>query len=349
MKKLFFVFILAIVPLAVDSQIQRTIHVATAGTLPNLISEEEKYQIEELTLTGELNGTDLHFIREMAGVIAVEHPSIDIDYEVDLVFTDGILVSLNLGGSIIVEGGEKYTLIQGYHWGECYTRLNCMPEYFLSDTKIKEIIILNSVTSIDANAFRNSKNLISVTIPNSVTTIGQNAFDGCTGLKAITIPKNVTSIGHSAFSGCSSLTSIKVERENSKYDSRNSCNAIIETSSNTLTHGCKSTIIPNSVKSVGEYAFENCSRLTSITIPNSVSSIENNAFIRCSDLTSITIPNSVTSIGQSAFFGCSGLTSVTIPNSVNSMGSSTFAGCIGLKSVIITNGVKSISDYAFAN
>ena len=104
-----------------------------------------------------------------------------------------------------------------------------------------------------------------------------------------------------------------------------------------------------SVTSIGNYAFDDCHDLTSITIPNSVTSIGFWAFTDCRALTSITIPNSVTSIGSSAFSGCSGLTSVTIPSSVTSIGSYAFFGCSGLTSVTIGSGVTSIGSYAFTN
>ncbi|MBR3939540.1 MAG: leucine-rich repeat domain-containing protein, partial [Bacteroidales bacterium] len=103
--------------------------------------------------------------------------------------------------------------------------------------------------------------------------------------------------------------------------------------------GLTSVTIPNSVTSIGEYAFYNCSGLTSVTIPNSVTSIGESAFRGCSGLTSVTIPNSVTTIGERAFYNCSGLTSVTIGNSVTSIGNSAFSGCSGLTSVTIPNSV----------
>ena len=182
----------------------------------------------------------------------------------------------------------------------------------------------------------------------NVTSIGSWAFYGCSGLTSVTIPNSVTSIGFGVFSNCSGLTSIKVENGNEKYDSRNNCNAIIETSSNTLIAGCKNTIIPNSVTSIGESAFRDCSGLTSVTIPNSVTSIGTSAFKRCFGLTSVTIPNSVTSIGYEAFCDCSRLTSVTIPNSVTTIGSWAFYSCSGLTSVTIGNSVTSIGKYAFS-
>ena len=171
----------------------------------------------------------------------------------------------------------------------------------------------------------------------SVTSIGDYAFWNCTGLTSVVIPNSVTSIGEDAFLYCAGLTSIKVESGNSFYDSRENCNAIIETATKTLIKGCNSTIIPNSVTSIGDWAFEGCSGLTSITIPNSVTSIGETAFSWCTGLTSITIGNSVTSIGNYAFRHCTGLTSVTIPNSVKSIRNDAFWNCTGLKEVHISD------------
>ena len=211
---------------------------------------------------------------------------------------------------------------------------------------LTSVIIPNNVTSIGTSAFKGCSGLTSVTIRKGVTSIGGSAFEDCSGLTTVIIPNSVESIGTSVFKGCSGLTSLKVE-SGGKYDSRNNCNAIIETSSNTLIAGLKNTTIPNSVTSIGTSAFDGCGGLTSVTIPNSVTSIGERAFAGCSDLTSLTIPNSVTSIGQSAFNGCSGLTSVTIPNKVTSIDQSAFNGCSGLTSVTIPNSVTSIGQSAF--
>ena len=212
---------------------------------------------------------------------------------------------------------------------------------------LTSITIPNSVTNIGEFAFDWCEGLASITIPNSVTSIGERAFGYCSSLTSITIPNSVTSIGKSAFASCSGLTSIIVEEGNTMYDSRENCNAIIETATNTLIAGCQNTIIPNSVTSIGDEAFMKCSGLTFIIIPNSVTSIGGHAFSVCSGLTSVTIPNSVTSIGIGAFCNCSALTSITIGNSVTSIGDEAFAFCESLTSITIPNSVTSIGERAF--
>ena len=239
-----------------------------------------------------------------------------------------------------------------------------------------------SVTTINASAFSGCSGLTGITIPDSVTSIERLAFYQCSGLTSITIPDSVTRIGWRAFEWCNGLESITVERDNPNYHSAGNC--IIETASKTLIAGCKNSIIPNdgSVTSIGDYAFYNCSSLTSITIPDSVTSIGNSAFYWCRSLTSISIPDSVTSIGDSAFYDCNSLTSITveqgnavyhsagnciietasktliagcknsiIPNdgSVTSIGDYAFEGCRGLTSITIPDSVTSIGNYAFSS
>ena len=221
---------------------------------------------------------------------------------------------------------------------------------FYNCTSLTSITIPNSVTSIGGYAFSRCSSLTSITIPNSVTGIDTGTYNGCSSLTSITIPNSVTTIGGAAFSNCSNLTSIIVESGNKVYDSRGNCNAIVDTSTNTLIAGCKNSIIPNSVASIGYDAFRGCSSLASITIPNSVTSIGGWAFCGCTSLTSITIPNSVTSIGNSAFMECTSLTSITIPNSVTSIGKAAFSNCSGLTSVTcLAENVPTTESNAFDN
>ena len=228
------------------------------------------------------------------------------------------------------------------------------------------------VTEIDEYAFYFCSDITSVTIPNSVTRIGLYAFTCCSGLTSITIPNSVTEIDYryydpNVFAGCSSLTSIVVESGNTVFDSRDNCNAIIKTASNTLITGCRNTIIPHGVTSIGNYAFSDCTSLTSITIPNSVTSIGKYAFAGCyfanenfinnSGLTDYynwgaTLCDEETNDGllikDNSVVKCRPwAVSVTIPNSVTSIGDAAFYGCSGLTSITIPNSVTSIGYRAF--
>ena len=215
---------------------------------------------------------------------------------------------------------------------------------------LSSINIPNSVTSIGSSAFSGCSALTSITIPSSVTSIGSSAFSYCSALTSITIPSNVTSIGDNPFRSCDALATITVASTNTAYDSRDNCNAIIRKSDNTLITGCKNTVIPNNVTSIGNYAFSGYKNFTSIIIPSSVTSIGSSAFAYCSELTSIDIPSSVTSIGSSAFSSCSALTSITIPGNVTSIGSFAFSGCSNLTSVTVGMSVPvSINQYVFSN
>ena len=213
---------------------------------------------------------------------------------------------------------------------------------FSGCSSLISVTIPNSVTSIEDNAFDGCSGLTSVVIPNSVTSIGEYAFYGCSGLTSVTIPNSVTSIGYLAFGGCSGLESIIVESGNAVYDSRNNCNAIIETTTNILIAGCKNSTIPNSVTSIGG-AFAGCTGLTSVVIPNSVTYICDHAFSRCSSLTSITIGNSVKEIGFEAFCECISLTSITSLNPFPPSGAHVFSNLP--QSVILYVPAESIEYY----
>lgn len=198
------------------------------------------------------------------------------------------------------------------------------------------------VTSIGTAAFWGNDELKDVKIPNSITHIGDNAFRSCPQLQSITIPKSVTNIGKAILEGCDAVSSIIVDKENKVYDSRDNCNAIIHTETNELIQGCPKTIIPNTVKRIGGYAFTGFTSLTSIDIPNSVTNIGEAAFMH-TGLKEVVIPNSVVYIGIWSFDNCTNLSNITLSESLTSLPLWSFSSC-NLSSITIPASVESIED-----
>ena len=283
-----------------------------AGTLPGRI-EHIKDDISELKIIGEINGTDLDVIREMAGGInQIGH------------HTDGILSVLDLSEARIVKGGHY--VILGSH-------------YSTSKDKIGESV------------FYACSSLTSLTLPSGVTEIGNSAFSGCSGLTSLTLPSGVTRIGSSAFKNCGlKEVGIYINGDLETYLAKGHPNIDVECGIKYCLNDkeIKNVMIPSSVTSLGCYAFQN-SCLTSISLPSSLAFVGDGAFKNCSSLASITFSSGLVSIGSSVFSGCSGLTSLILPFGLNSIGSYAFAECRNLTRITLPASLSSIADYAFEN
>ena len=260
----------------------------------------------------------------------------------------------NATGDLIIPESVSYE-------GHNYTVTTIGESAFLYCFYLTNLSIPNTVTTIEASAFAYCQGFTGdLVIPNSVTTVGYGAFQICPGFDGdLIIGSSVTEIGDYAFNSCDGMTGtlyipsgvqslggnsfgycafsgIVVDPENSVYDSRNDCNAIIETSTNVLVTGCKNSTIPNTVTSIGYCAFRGVQGLTSIEIPNSVTYIGENAFAFCYELTGdLTIPNSVDTIDAGAFFYCQGFEgTLTIGESVTFIGDQAFRNCSGFTGAV---------------
>ena len=273
------------------------------------------------------------------------------DFEVD-----GIYYNINSTKATVTYKSIGYysgeiTIPETVTYHEVTYPVTCLGHLaFASCHELTNVIIPNSVTQIESQVFQFSEKLQNIIIPDSVTRIGLLAFQGCKGLTSINIPKKV-SMQHyyPLFSGCANLTTITVDSDNPYFDSRDNCNAIIETATNTLLEGCKNTTIPGTVTSISDNAFERCTGLTNIIIPNSVTTIGSRAFYNCTGLKSINFPESVTSIGAEAFASCYELADLTFPKSLKNISSGAFNYCLSLSNLTIPKTLTTMGTNPFGD
>ena len=200
---------------------------------------------------------------------------------------------------------DSVTDLEPYSFGDCYALASFnipkgiteIPAYAFEWANITSLDIPDNITKIGEGAFGFCENVTSLTIPDSVTEIGEKAFQSCKGLKSFEVPKNVTKLSGNAFMS-SGITTLTVSPENPVYDSRDNCNAVIETDTDKLIIGIYGTKIPETIRTIGSQAFESSHELSTLEIPVGVTTIEDSAFDECGSLANLTIPKTVKSIGK---------------------------------------------------
>lgn len=210
--------------------------------------------------------------------------------------------------SVLVVGCEKTVIPEGVE--------SIGNSAFRDCTQLNEITLPDSLISIWDDAFYGCSNLKEIELPKGLKSIQNRSFAHCDSLTDFFIPENVNYIYHSPFEGCKNLKTIRVAEDNTTYDSRNNCNAIIETETDTLIAGWHTTVVSTDVKKIGDYAFYDCDNLKSIDLPKGLTSIGNWAFAYCKGLKSVDLPEGLTSVGDYAFHDCSGLESICFPDSL---------------------------------
>lgn len=324
------------------------IHVETAGTLSTLVPAELKNTLTSLKLSGNLNGDDILFLREMLGKDVKDN------------YTDGRLEEVDMKKARIVEGGGQYyynsSLVKGY-----FTSNDIIGTYmFWGLDNLKKITLPESTIAIHNNAFYSASNLEAVSKSNSIKSIGDNAFWGCKYLTGFDF-EGVETIGESAFIGLTHAGLGEVYLPGTiKHISSYAFNGAHITSL-TLGDGIesigveafsgnemKTLVIPNSVKTIDVGAFESCD-LETITLPNNLKTIEDRTFLACTSLKTIDIPEGVTRIGEGAFYQCYSLTDVHLPEGLEIIDSQAFYMCVELTSINIPNSVKTIKDRVFTD
>ena len=345
---------------------QVTLNGVVAGSLPTIITDDNKNLITNLKINGEINGTDLKFIREMAG------RSVSGDE------TEGKLSILDLSDTKIVSGGKRYfhDMVNGASY---FTKDDEIGDNaFYQCSGLKSLTLPDGITLIGEKAFLSCTGLTNITIPKGVTFIGMSAFIYCRNLTSMTIPAGVTTISSFTFEGCTSLTNLTLPDGLTKIGD----GAFGECS------GLTNLTFPSSLTKIGDNAFYKCSGLKSLTFPNGLTEIGDGAFWECRNLTSLTLPSSLTSTGRyisSPFLHCNQLndvryiiyddlatyvqkkhpkmhipldiikyylndqeiTSLEIPEGVTIIGENAFQKCSDLTSLTLPDGITSIGENAF--
>lgn len=364
---------------------QVVVNVEEPGTLPDKISDADKDRITDLKIIGELNGTDVRFVREMAGADFYNKK------------TAGNLCRLDMTEATFGEGGEAYCHSEygsSVSLGSWPSSSQC--DYFLSHcSKIEYVKLGDGITKIGNHAFEECSNLTDVELSSKVEAIGSEAFYYCSSLQKIVIPKSVKTIEFRTFMGCKNLKKVELPDELNEISSQafndcskldyikfpkkvasiskdafKDCNALSNIDIPSLeswmnisqdSHWCTAVhlllngeeitnlVIPNSVKVIKDNAFYNCGYIKTVIFPKTVEKINNWAFHGCASLTSVDLNDEINELGWGAFYNCTSLENVKFPARLKTIGGIAFAYCSSLKKAVLPNEIEKLDMGAFAN
>lgn len=284
----------------------KTVTVTEAGTLSTLIPASEKNAITSLTVSGTLNGTDIRFIREMAGL--------DIEGET----TDGKLTELNIAGIELTDGGDayyedawsKYYTATSYDVSEDNDLYYCTDlSYAFTGTNLTKVVWPATMWEVGENALAYCSDLKEFVLGSETNEIKPHAFSRCSALETITLTPKIIYIDEFAFSDCSSL---------------------------------KSIALPAGLEMLDKSCFLGCSSLASVTFGN-VTEIREKVFYGCKALTNVVLPATLTKLDKAVFDGCSSLTEITLPKKLKTLGEAVFEGCTALKAINVAEGNASFA------
>ena len=356
--KNFYSFLIA-AALAIPAAEAKEVAVVTPGTLSSIIGNDEKYKLTELAVDGEINGTDVLFLREMAGA--------DINGDK----TEGSLNTLDLSRAKIVGGGTPY-----FHhalYGDISTTNGAVGDYmFYGCESLADFTFPTGATAVGSASFYGCTGLKRADLPDAVTTLGENAFQGCNSLQTITIGSGMQSIA-GTFYGCPALKSITVSVANGNYadidgvltdkaktkllsfPSAKAADYAIPQGISTIcsyaffeSEGLEKVTISPDVRLIDQRAFQSCLNLKEVVFNEGVETINDFAFLYCQSIRGIKLPNSLKSIGEQAFSGCESAATLTFGSGMTHLGSGSFSSCRSLECVEIPDNLSDIDDGVFA-
>jgi BspA type Leucine rich repeat region (6 copies)/Secretion system C-terminal sorting domain len=349
MKFFLSILIFSVFVYSLEAQVTKTIDVTTAGTLSTLLSANEKANVTNLTITGNIDARDIKCVRdEITSLVDLDLSKVTIQAYSGSLGTVNTSTSYN--ANMMPQNSFSYATFTYYVGNTSYK----------SKINLSSVKLPTSLMSIGDNAFYQCIGLTNVTIPTTINSIGNSAFSGCIKIKNVELTNAITTIGKSAFYNCNLLESITIPSSITLIDDYTfyQCtklnkvtipSSVFSIGKNSFEQsGISELIMSDGLNSIGNSAFSDCYKLVNVLIPNTVKSIGGYAFSQCLSLQSINFPNSISLISDLIFQNCSSLSTISIPASVTMIGNSSFSGCKGLQS-ILSYSMLPINLFASAN